>query len=460
MLSDDVAVRARSLRKIYEIYQKPHDRFLQTLFRGRRRFYQEFCALDDVSFEVARGETLGILGRNGSGKSTLLQLIAGTVVPTSGSSEVRGRVSAILELGAGFNPEFTGRENIEIATAVLGMTSAETRARMGDIVGFADIGEHIDQPVKTYSSGMYARLAFAVAVHVDPDVLIVDEALAVGDAKFQAQCFRKFEDFRRRGVSILFVTHSVDQIVRHCSRALLLDRGRLVMSGEPKAVVARYLEFLFGTDKREEPQPLRSDSAEQDVSRLFAQHAQHEESFERRGSYNKLEHRWGNRQARLVDYLLLDGHGLETAVLRTGEHAALILKIVFDTAVERPILGITIKTPDGVEISGSNSRDTTGVPEYVAREAGEVVYARFDFDCVLNAGEYLVSVGVAADISGDIVPLDRRYDAIHLHVMNARPSYGLVDLGFVCEQTGERRGIEMLDVPSARPATTRDVLHS
>ncbi|MEP7206509.1 MAG: ABC transporter ATP-binding protein [Casimicrobiaceae bacterium] len=448
MSSEQPAIRVAHLRKTYQIYRKPEDRFLQSLFRGKRQYYSEFRALEDVSFEVAPGETLGILGRNGSGKSTLLQLIAGTLAPTAGTVEVSGRSSAILELGAGFNPEFTGRENIMLSTAVAGMTKLETAARLDRIIQFADIGEHIDQPVKTFSSGMHARLAFAVAIHVDPEVLIVDEALAVGDAKFQAQCFRKFDEFRRNRVTILFVTHSVEQIVRHCSRALLLDHGRMIAIGDPKAVVAEYLELLFGKSVPAEAPSAIPTGTGAALATLFKSGTSTEDRFPFRGTYNHLEHRWGNGKAQLVDYVLLDEQGREAGSLKTSERGSVVLKMVFHEAVAKPIVGLTIKTPDGVEISGNNSRDGKTFAEFTPRGAGEVVFARFDFTCALNGGDYLVSVGIAEESPEGVAPLDRRYDAIALHVMNPRRSFGLVDLGITCSESTAVAPAESLDQPS------------
>ncbi|HEX9278497.1 MAG TPA: ABC transporter ATP-binding protein [Casimicrobiaceae bacterium] len=424
-------VRVEGLSKSYQVYQKPQHRLLQSLLRGRKQFYTEFWALRDVSVTVAAGETLGILGRNGSGKSTLLQIVAGTVRPTRGRVELDGRVAAILELGAGFNPEFTGRENVELATSVYGMKASEVAARMDDILRFADIGEFIDRPVKTYSSGMYARLAFSVAIHVDPDVLIVDEALAVGDAKFQAQCFRKFDEFRKRGVTILFVTHSVDQILRHCSRAMLLEHGRNVMTGEPKAVVAQYLELLFGTPggaavtmqtEAPRPAPLVAKGAFADDG------APNEDRFAGRTGYNRLEHRWGDGRARIVDFALLDETGKRVTALTTGDRASLHVKVQFLADIARPIYGLAIRTPDGVEIAAANSRESVRIPSDDPRAPGEVAVVRFDFKCLLNGGDYLLSVGVAEGSDGAVIPLDRRYDAIHIQVVNTRKVFGLVDL--------------------------------
>jgi len=243
-MSSDLAIRVRGLSKCYHIYDKPQDRLKQSLWRGRKRFYREFWALRDVSFEVARGETVGIIGRNGSGKSTLLQLLCGTLAPTSGEIEIHGRVAALLELGAGFNPEFTGRENVYMNATLFGLTSSEIDARYDEIAAFADIGDFIDQPVKTYSSGMFVRLAFAVIAHVDADVLVIDEALAVGDVFFTQKCMRFLRRFRENG-ALLFVSHDIGAVTNLCQRALWLQNGECKKQGSAKDISEAYLEAFY-----------------------------------------------------------------------------------------------------------------------------------------------------------------------------------------------------------------------
>ncbi|HNW40152.1 MAG TPA: ABC transporter ATP-binding protein, partial [Candidatus Omnitrophota bacterium] len=243
-MSSEVVLKIENIGKRYEIYNAPHHRLLQTLFRGRKQFYKEFWALRDVSFEVKRGECVGIIGRNGSGKSTLLQVVTGTLEPTLGKVEVRGRVSALLELGSGFNPEFTGRENVYVNGAILGLSKAEMDKKFDEIAAFADIGEFIEQPVKIYSSGMYVRLAFAIAINVDPDILIIDEALSVGDIRFQVKCYRKLEEFREKGKTIVFVSHSSTDVVRLCNRAIWLDSGSIRKSGISKNIVEEYHAWM------------------------------------------------------------------------------------------------------------------------------------------------------------------------------------------------------------------------
>ncbi len=248
-LNSDLAVQAEGLSKVYRIYNHPRDRLLQSLWGKRRRFYREFWALRHVSFEVARGETLGIVGRNGSGKSTLLQLLCGTLTPSCGNMHVRGRIGALLELGSGFNPEFTGRENVYLNGALLGLSQRQINERLDKILAFADIGQFIDQPVKAYSSGMVVRLAFAVQAHIDPDILVVDEALAVGDELFQKKCYAHLECLKERGTSILLVTHSCPQIIQHCDQAILLHQGRLRLWGKPQHVTVIYQRLSNAPDQ-------------------------------------------------------------------------------------------------------------------------------------------------------------------------------------------------------------------
>src|SRR4249919_905986 len=245
-MSSELAISGRALVKSFPIYSKPHHRLLQMFSRGRKnRWFNEFIALRGVDMDVRRGETVGIVGRNGSGKSTLLQIICGTLTPNGGSVQVNGRVAALLELGAGFNPEFTGRENIYLNGTVLGLTREEVEERFESIVGFAEIHDFIDQPVKTYSSGMYVRLAFAVAINVTPDILIVDEALSVGDEAFQRKCFAKIESIRDGGATVLFVSHSSGAVVELCDRAILLDHGEVIAEGAPKRVISQYQKLLY-----------------------------------------------------------------------------------------------------------------------------------------------------------------------------------------------------------------------
>jgi ABC-type polysaccharide/polyol phosphate transport system ATPase subunit len=245
MSSDDVVISVKNVSKCFEMYGKPSHRLFQTLCAGKKQFYKEFWALKDINFEVKRGESVGIIGRNGAGKSTLLQIITGVLTPTTGSVEIKGRGAALLELGSGFNPEFTGKENVYMNASILGLSRQEIDAKYQEIVDFADIGGFVDQPVKTYSSGMMMRLAFAVQASIEPDVLIVDEALGVGDARFQLKCARRMDSLKARGTTLLFVSHSVEQVKSLCSKGLLIDHGRQLYFGDAKEACAQYFRLLF-----------------------------------------------------------------------------------------------------------------------------------------------------------------------------------------------------------------------
>jgi lipopolysaccharide transport system ATP-binding protein len=421
---EDVVVEVDNVSKCFAIYKRPHHRLLQSLYRGRRRYFHEFWPLREIDLKVRRGDVVGIVGRNGSGKSTLLQIMCGTLAPTTGSVRVKGRAAALLELGAGFNPEFTGRENVFVSGSILGLKTDEIRRRFDDIAAFADIAEFMDRPVKTYSSGMFVRLAFAVAACVDPDVLLVDEALAVGDAKFQARCFRHFDELTARGTSIVLVTHSLDLVTRCCNRAILIEAGRLLMDGPPRDVVNAYLNLVFGAAPADPPhaaaQPART------VSSSVGSIACDGRGFASRPGYNPHEFRWGSREAEIVDIAITtDGHTLTSALI-TGQQMLVVIWVRFHRSVEMPIYGLTIKTPDGTTVFGGNTRDNGARPIIRAAAGGETVEVTFRVDQRLGSGDYLFSVGVAEQRDGEVVPLDRRYDAIHVTVENRKSrAYGL-----------------------------------
>ncbi len=430
-MSSEVVIAVEHLSKCYQIYEKPRDRLLQMFFRGHRKFYREFWALRNVSFEVREGETVGIIGRNGSGKSTLLQMICGTLNPTGGAIRTEGRIAALLELGSGFNPEFTGRENVYMNASILGLTHEEIDARFNDIADFADIGEFIEQPIKMYSSGMVVRLAFAVQSQVNPDILIVDEALSVGDAKFQAKCFDRLHQLKRQGTSILLVTHSGEQIVTHCNRAILLNNGAMVEQGEPKRMVNLYLDMLFGREKKEVPAESESPApAEPDESAALDYPLDNaHDVFATRPGYNPHEYRWGDGAAAILDYYLEADGVAYPASVSTGQAITLAVAVKFLDDLVRPILGLTIKNKEGVTIYGVNS-ETLSLDEFKAYgQSGTVVHAVARLTCRLAHGDYFISLGIATRSGEEVVPHDRRYDAIHLVVMPEHAFFGLCDLG-------------------------------
>jgi lipopolysaccharide transport system ATP-binding protein len=445
--SSDIAISVRGISKCYQIYDAPRDRLkqfiiprLQRLARQQsRQYFREFWALKDISFEVRKGETVGIIGRNGSGKSTLLQIICGTLTPTAGTVETVGRIAALLELGSGFNPEFTGRENIYMNGAVLGLTREEIDERFDSIVSFADIGQFVDQPVKTYSSGMSVRLAFAVQAQVDPDILIVDEALSVGDVKFQTKCFTRLKQLKESGTSILLVTHASEQIVTHCSSAILLNNGIQLETGEPRRVVNRYMDLLFGKEKREIGTPrVQPGEPSQAITKAEAayQLSEAEDVFATRAGYNSHEYRWGDGTASILDfYLAADAEPYPSAITE-GQSVTLAISVKFHCDMLRPILGITIKTKDGVTVSGTNS-EIVGLQDLqVLFKSGSVVYAKSDFRCGLGPGDYFISLGVVTRENDELIPHDRRYDSIHFVVQSHNRFYGLADLEFNMAITG------------------------
>ncbi len=424
------AIEVRGLTKDYRIFAHPRDRFLQ--FFSRRPHYQVHSALRGLDFRVASGEVVGVLGRNGSGKSTLLQILAGVLKPTTGSFRVQGRLAALLELGAGFNPEFTGIENVRINAAILGLSNREIDARLPEILEFADIGEFAARPVKLYSSGMYVRLAFAVASCVDPEVLIVDEALSVGDVQFQTKCFRRFEELVGRGRTVLLVTHSTEQVVRHCDRALLLEGGRLIADGEPRAVTNQYLELMLGTDDaaRNQPQPRKPPPAPRP-----GPIASGAETLEQRPGYFSSEYRWGNGGARLADVRIsLAGEDGHRTSLEAGSPIEVVLRARFERACERAIFGLFIKTPDGVTVFGNSTRSAAVYPVPLAVAEGEEVCIAFALQLHLGAGPYLLSAGVSSEEGEEIVPLDRRYDCLHFEVRDGSGAVGLANLQAVAQR--------------------------
>jgi len=368
----DLAITVEDLSKVYQIYDLPRHRLWQSLWRGRRRFYREFHALTHVSFDVRRGEVVGIIGRNGSGKSTLLQLVCGTLTPSSGQVVAKGRVAGLLELGAGFNPEFTGRENVYLNGAIMGLTTAEVDARYTQIVEFADIGDFLDQPLKTYSTGMVVRLAFAVIAHVDADVLVIDEALAVGDAFFVQKCMRFLRDFMTRG-TILFVSHDTGAVVNLCHRAIWLHKGEVMVDGSPKDVAEAYLQHLaedaFGAAPR---RPLESDEAAAPQQRSF-----------------------GRGGARITGVDLVDGAGASLQSISGGETVTLRIRAEAVESLPSPIVGFIVKDRLGQVLFSENTFD-----RYAGRPfpltTGQMVEARFTFVMPkLAPGEYAVGVAIA-----------------------------------------------------------------
>jgi len=377
------ALRVENVSKQYRIYERPGDRLAESLTRGRWKRHREFWALSGVSFELERGTTAGVVGPNGCGKSTLLQIVAGTLEPTHGSVTRDGRVAALLELGAGFDPEFTGVENVRMGAALMGLSRRETERLLPEIERFAEIGPFIHQPVKTYSSGMFVRLAFAVAASVEPDLLVIDEALAVGDAVFQHRCLRRLKELQGRGATILFVSHDAAAVRALCSRAILLSAGRVVSDGPPAEVLGRYQKII-----------MEREQAYEDEARA-AHHGAEDEG----GALPPPRHtfRHGDGTAEVVGAELTDAARRPARVVETGAELTLRVRLRFARSTDDAVVGFLIRDRHGVHAYGTNTREQQ--VEFGRVGAGELVEAVFAFNCWLGAGEFNVSVA-AHDSAG------------------------------------------------------------
>lgn len=408
-MSSELAIKVEGLSKCYQIYDQPRDRLKQFVLPRLQRlvaqpphqYYREFWALKDVSFEVRKGETVGIIGRNGSGKSTLLQMICGTLNPTIGSIKTHGRVAALLELGSGFNLEFTGRENVYLNGAVLCLRKEEIDARFDDIAAFAEIGDFIDQPVKTYSSGMIVRLAFAVAINVAPDILVVDEALAVGDAAFQRKCMRKISELTDAGVTLLFVSHDMETVKKICSETLYLARGSAIEFGAAKQVCISYERDLFGASRKAETTQADAlvDSAELDRSVLDQDLLQTNEKT------------YGDGRAQIIDVSITNQHQQKTNILDPNASYVFSYRAVFSAPVALPVFGMMITNREGVCIFGANTRS-----HFVSRrhfEEGDEVQIKFHITNHLGPGIFYLTCGIhAPDHSDGLIYLQRRMDVL------------------------------------------------
>jgi lipopolysaccharide transport system ATP-binding protein len=502
-MRDDIAISVRDVAKRFRLYRSPWHRLLDALPWTSRQRHAEFWALRGVSFDVPQGTTLGILGRNGSGKSTLLQILYSVLQPTTGAVSCRGKMSALLELGAGFNPAFTGRANIFLHGATLGLSQRQIQQRLPAIVDFAEIGPFLDQPVKSYSSGMFVRLAFAAAISDDPDILIVDEALAVGDAKFQQKCYHKFLEFQQAGKTILLVTHDTQAVIKHCDQALLLEHGRLVTAGAPNDVVNRYYELLFtGQASNGAAQPVQvrqgykgfnivhygqthyalAESAgpvdlqqltKDELAALERRHlcaradslqevqvlvdritlpaaplhlagaraerltpSPREEFFAsrpdsdqcpRRPGYNPNEHRFGDRRrGAIVDFLVISGDDDNAVSITSGTTIDIYLKARFHDDLELPLVGLAVKTIDGLVLYGTSTRLQQVALAPAA--AGDVRVYHFSLRLPLPPGDVFVDLGLAEKLPAEDNPVDIRYDLIHLRVHQKEQFSGLVNL--------------------------------
>lgn len=423
----DTAIEVSDVTKVYRLYERQRDRLWETLGLDRKKTYKEKYALNHVSFRVKRGETVGIIGTNGSGKSTMLKLITGVLIPTAGSIRVDGRISALLELGAGFNMEYTGIENVYLNGAMIGFTKEEIDARLDDIISFADIGDYINQPVKSYSSGMFVRLAFAVAINIDPEILIVDEALSVGDVFFQSKCYRKFEEFRRAGKTILFVSHDLSAISRYCDRAILLNQGDLIYDGTPKEAIDLYKKVLVGQyEEKPAEQPEAADGEKREIQGIGSDSG----LWKSRYPVNPSLIEYGEKNGEIVDYALLDENGLMTSNFLKGTVFTVRMKIRAHADILEPIFAFTIKNMKGIEICGTNTT-MEHVPVPTMHDGDEHV-VEFTQKMDLQGGEYLLSLGCTGYQDGMFRVFHRLYDVISLTVVSNRDTVGFYDMNSTC----------------------------
>jgi lipopolysaccharide transport system ATP-binding protein len=442
MSSDDIAIRVCNLRKSYQIYETPRDRLKQFVLprlqrltgQAPKQYYREFRALNDVSFEVRKGETVGIIGRNGSGKSTLLQIICGTLSPTGGTVETRGRIAALLELGSGFNPEFTGRENVYMNASVLGLENDEIDARFDDIAGFADIGDFVEQPIKTYSSGMVMRLAFAVQAVIDPDIFIVDEALAVGDEKFQRKCFARLEELKNRGSSILFVSHSPSSIVELCDRTLLLDHGtRLMYSGAPQAIRA-YQQMIYAPVEEQKRLAQEYRTVDQSggnieyTDRTELSPVADEETFVAfdPGLIPETTTVYPVQGAEIDAMQILDTKGNVVNVLQPGGSYQFVVSGRFLNNLSAVYFGIHIKSISGVVVTGQRYPEEGRSIEQI--HAGISFRIKFEFRMDVLPGAYFVGGGIWSSAESNCA--HRILDAIMFRVVPQKRqiSFGYADM--------------------------------
>ena len=414
----DTVIEIKNITKIYNLYNKPSDRLKEALFSRKSR-HTEFAALNDVSFDVCKGEILGIIGKNGSGKSTILKIITNVLTPTSGECIVKGKIAALLELGAGFNMEYTGIENIYLNGQMIGFSKEEMDKKLQDIIDFADIGEHIFQPVKTYSSGMFARLAFSVAISVDPDILIVDEALSVGDVFFQNKCYRRFEEFRDKGKTILFVTHDMGSVIRYCNRCVLLNAGEKVGERKPQEMVDLYKRIMVGqwNENEEKNSTIENsiDSTNINVNRLWKEQI----------STNPDMEVYGDGRAEIIDFGIFSDSGNIGNNVYKGDYYIVKMKVRINDDNLNPIFAFKLRDVKGTELTGTNTMlediDTSHCKN------GDIVTISFRQKQYLQPGQYLVSLGCTAFEGDQFVVYSRNYNCCVLGVVAQKGTIGIFD---------------------------------
>ena len=410
---NDVAISVCDVTKLYKLYDKPSDRLKESLGLTRKKKYKEHYALHNLSFDIKKGECVGIIGTNGAGKSTILKIITGVLNPTEGEVKIDGRISALLELGAGFNMEYTGIENIYLNGTMIGFSKEEIDKKLDAILSFADIGDFVNQPVKTYSSGMFVRLAFAVAINIEPEILIVDEALSVGDVFFQAKCYKKFEEFKQQGKTILFVSHDLSSISKYCDRVVLLNKGKKVDEGSPKEMVGLYKRILLNHYDED-------GEGEKNLSK------QDDDTWKSHYKINPDVDEYGDGTATIVDFAVVDEDGVVTNSIEKGTKFTIKSKVRFEQDIDSPIFTYTFKNIQGTAITGTNTMYEK-VNIGMAKK-GEVYVASFEQVMNLQGGEYLLSISCTGYSGGEFKAHHRLYDVINITVVSDKNTVGFYDM--------------------------------
>ena len=408
-LDNNIAIEVKNLCKTYKLYDRNRDRLREALHLTRKPRHKEHHALYDVSFEIKTGETVGIIGTNGSGKSTILKIITGVLNATSGEVNVNGRISALLELGAGFNPEYTGLENIYLNGTMIGFSEEEIDAKLEDILAFADIGDFVHQPVKTYSSGMFVRLAFALAINIEPEILIVDEALSVGDVFFQSKCYHKFEEFKEQGKTILFVSHDMSSIAKYCDRVILLEKGKKLGEGAPKKMLDIYKQVLVG--QYEAP----AEVVQEELDAAPPENAEDVEALE-----------YGSGKAQITEVYVTDPQGRRINAVMKGMECTVHMVVEIRQDVPAPIFALSFKDVKGTEICGTNTMFEKAFLDPC--KAGEKKEITFTQQVDLQGGEYLLSFGCTGYEGDDFTVYHRLYDALQLTVVSEKNTVGFYDM--------------------------------
>ena len=423
MNDNNIAIRVKDVVKTYKLYDKPKDRLKDALGLSRKnKLYKEHDALKGVDMTVYKGESIGIIGTNGSGKSTILKIITGVLNATEGEVEVNGRISALLELGAGFNMEYNGIENVYLNGTMMGFSQKEIEEKLPAILEFADIGEYVNQPVKTYSSGMFVRLAFAVAINIDPEILIVDEALSVGDVFFQAKCYHKFEEFKEMGKTIVFVSHDLSSISKYCDRVILLNQGVKLGEGSPKEMIDAYKQVLVGQYPL--PDIKTGFSEDEEVSEIKSGESNADAKNSNVINPDLLE--YGTKAAVIYEYYLEDEKGIKTSAILKGSSCTMHMFVEMKEDINAPIFAFSIKNIKGVEITGTNTMFERAFLDSVKK--GEKKHISFTQKIDLQGGEYLVSLGVTGYEKEDFVVYHRLYDVMNITVISDKNSVGYYDM--------------------------------